>query len=279
MQQLVSVDTTSLSYWWNWGFFLCALWVLMPMVVASILIWKYELSENSEPEGGTTQQCDSSFLVYYNRSWKPCIKGIHPVFLMVFRVIAFCLLFTAMSFDIAIHGFELFFYYTQWTFVLVTIYFGLGSLLSMHGCFYQLKLNGKNKCPSSQDMEKGLYASLVHGANGDGVELLEKLNYPRTSLCFWDSLFQVLFQMTAGAVTITDVIYWCVIFPFMALKDYEMNFLTVVTHSLNAVLLVGDTALNSLVRFLFSLFIISSGHILFLIYQQLMLHSGNFAIQ
>ncbi|EPS62686.1 hypothetical protein M569_12103, partial [Genlisea aurea] len=53
-------------------------------------------------------------------------------------------------------------------------------------------------------------------------------------------------QMTAGAVMITDVVYWIVIFPFMSLRDYEMNFLTVVTHALNIVLLLGDAVLNRL---------------------------------
>lgn len=36
----------------------------------------------------------------------------------------------------------------------------------------------------------------------------------------------LLEQMTAGAVTLTDIVYWCVIFPFMALRDYEMSFVS-----------------------------------------------------
>ncbi|KAL3624262.1 hypothetical protein CASFOL_033078 [Castilleja foliolosa] len=226
MQLLAIVDPTKLSYWLNWSVFLCALWVLTPVVVASYLIWKYEHSDNLD-SGGTAN---------YSISWKPCLKQIHPVFLMVFRVFAFCLLLTAVSFDIAIYGLELFYYYTH-----------LGSLLSMYGCFYHLK----SKCNSSEDMEQGLYVPLAHGENENGAKFLEKLDQTGKSHAlltfgFWNNLFHVLFQMTAGAVTITDFIYWSVIFPFIALRDYEMNFLTVVTHSINAVLLLGDTALNSL---------------------------------
>lgn len=111
MQLLVNDDSTTLSYWLNWRVFLCAIWVLTPMVVASFLIWKYEYSGSLKTEGGRTEEENSSIL--HHRSWKPCLKEIHPVFLLVFRITAFCLLLVALSVDIAIHGFELFYYYTQ----------------------------------------------------------------------------------------------------------------------------------------------------------------------
>ncbi|KAL7140777.1 hypothetical protein ABFS83_08G009600 [Erythranthe nasuta] len=247
MQLLVNGDPTTLSYWLNWRVFLCAVWVLTPMVIASFLIWKYDRSDNLKKSGeGRNQDENSSSL--RNQSWKPCLKEVHPLFLMFFRMIAFCLLLVAVSFDVAIHGFELFYYYTQWTFTLVTIYFGFGSLLSMHGCFHHLKINNSR---ISKDTEQGLYVPIASEADGNGVKLLERFYHPGKSHAllpagFWDNLFQALFQMTAGAVIITDMVYWCVIFPFIVLRDYEMNFLTVVTHTLNAILLLGDTALNSL---------------------------------
>lgn len=111
MQLLVAEDTNTLSYWLNWRVFMCAVWVVTPMIAASFIIWKYESSGNSESNGRRTQQ--ESSLVHYDKSWKPCLKGIHPIFLMVFRMIAFSLLLVALSFDLAIHGAELFYYYTQ----------------------------------------------------------------------------------------------------------------------------------------------------------------------
>ncbi|CAI9273107.1 unnamed protein product [Lactuca saligna] len=53
-------------------------------------------------------------------------------------------------------------------------------------------------------------------------------------------------RITVGAVMLTDGVYWLVIFPFLNISDYEMSFLTVVVHSLNLVLVLGDTAMNSL---------------------------------
>lgn len=100
-------DTTTLSYWLDWRVFLCAIWVLAPMVVASFLIWKYEQSGKSESDAGWSSRVRS------DKSWKPCLKEIHPIFLMCFRLIAFCLLLVALSFDLALHGAELFYYYTQ----------------------------------------------------------------------------------------------------------------------------------------------------------------------
>ncbi|KAK4417788.1 hypothetical protein Salat_2191500 [Sesamum alatum] len=249
MQLLGIDDPTSLSYWLNWRVVLCATWVLPPMIIASFLIWKYEHSDK-ESDGERTQQ-ERSHILHNDESWRPCLKEIHPIFLMFFRMVAFCLLLIALGFDLAFHGVELFFYYTQWTFTLVTIYFGLGSLLSIHGCYHHFKISSSTKCHLSEDMEQGLYMPLAHGVNGNGVKLLERSGHhgkfgALLTSGFWGHLFQILFQMTAGAVTLTDFVYWSVIFPFLNLRDYEMNFLTVVTHSLNAVLLLGDTTLNSL---------------------------------
>ncbi|KAG8384844.1 hypothetical protein BUALT_Bualt04G0160600 [Buddleja alternifolia] len=228
MQLLVSSDPTTLSYWLNWRVFVSAIWVLTSMLVASFIIWKYEHSDNLQSDEERTQQESSRI---YDRSWKPCVEEIHPMFLMFFRLIAFCLLLVAFCFDVALHGFELFYYYTQWTFTLVTIYFGLGSLLSIHGCFHHLRSNSSNKFHASEDSEQGLYVPLKNGGNKTGVKLLESLDHPGkfhilVTSRFWGYLFQVLFQMTAGAVTITDLVYWCLIFPFITLRDYEMNFVS-----------------------------------------------------
>ncbi|XP_051117031.1 uncharacterized protein LOC127241850 [Andrographis paniculata] len=259
MQLLVDGDPTSLSYWLNWRVLLCAVWVLTSMIVAILLIWKYERSEDLESDGETSR------IPRYDDLWKPCVKEIHPIFMMAFRIIAFCLLLVALIIDVSVHGFELFLYYTQWTFTLATIYFGLGSLISMHGCYHYLQRNS-TKYHLPTDVEHGLDVPLAHGKNGNGIRLSGISSYLGKSHDlpnhrFWGFLFQVLYQMTAGAVTITDVVYWGVIFPFMTLRDYEMNLLTVVTHSLNAIFLLGDTALNRLPfpAFRISYFILLTG--------------------
>lgn len=121
MKLLVNDDPTTLSYWLNWRVFLCAVWVLAPMVIAAFIIWKHEHSGNSESDAGGNQQESSH--IRSEKSWKPCLKEIHPVFLLCFRIIAFGLLLIAVSFDLALHGAELFHYYTQWVLLPLVIVF------------------------------------------------------------------------------------------------------------------------------------------------------------
>ncbi|XP_076944811.1 uncharacterized protein LOC143615599 [Bidens hawaiensis] len=95
------------------------------------------------------------------------------------------------------------------------------------------------------DTEIGMYAPLTKPGTDNMVNELGECYYSQ-SAALWGYIFQIIFQMTAGAVMLTDSVYWFVIFPFLTIVDYEMSFLTVVVHSLNIVLLLGDTAMNSL---------------------------------
>ncbi|KAJ4879138.1 Uncharacterized protein Rs2_36192 [Raphanus sativus] len=56
--------------------------------------------------------------------------------------------------------------------------------------------------------------------------------------------YTILFQTCAGAVVLTDIVFWGLIYPFT--KGYRLSFLHVCMHSVNAVFLLGDTCLNSL---------------------------------
>ncbi|XP_071693953.1 uncharacterized protein [Rutidosis leptorrhynchoides] len=227
-------DTTSLNYWLTWKFLLCALWVFSSMIIASFLIWKYEESVNTITFKEVTQQ-KRTWFQYDCEAWMPCIKGIHPVWLMVFRIVSFLLLLAAGVADVTTHGTELFLYYTQWTLTLTTFYFAFGSLLSVYGC-----LNHHKTFHVGPDQD--LFLPLTHKEETTNQQ--EKGHFLTAG--FWGYTFQIIFQMTAGAVVLTDSVYWIVIVPFLTIVGYEMGFLTVVAHSLNLFLLLGDTALNSL---------------------------------
>lgn len=107
-------DTTSLSFWLNWRFLLCAIWVLTPMFISSYLIWKYETPNYSKSDDGDEGTEDERPGILRNEvAWRPCIKEIPPFFLLIFRVTAFCLLSVSLSFDVVVHGADIFYYYTQ----------------------------------------------------------------------------------------------------------------------------------------------------------------------
>ncbi|KAL7614668.1 hypothetical protein Lser_V15G07774 [Lactuca serriola] len=233
MEVVFSGDTTRLSYWLTWDFLLCLSSVFTSTITASILIWKYEGSDNTERTSS----------LYDGESWMPCLKGLSPFWLMGFRMIAFCLILAASIADVATHGTNLFYYYTQWTLILTTIYFLFGSVLSASGCFRKDKnnmYNGHRKDIIDTEQGIGIYMPLNHEVN-----LQEECYFSQTA-AIWGYIFQIVFQITAGAVMLTDGVYWLVIFPFISISDYEMSFLTVVVHSLNLVLVLGDTAMNSL---------------------------------
>ncbi|XP_074344464.1 uncharacterized protein LOC141683628 isoform X3 [Apium graveolens] len=261
MDLLESSDTTSLSYWLNWRFFLCTIWVFIPMLGATFIIWKYEYSYPPKPDEEGTQEDDLWFR-HANNSWMPCVKQIHPICLMMFRIFSFFLILTALVVDVVVRGGSLFHYYTQWTLALVAIYFGFGSLLSIYGCLQHWKIySGSNACNEVVDAEQGSHVSLIQHEAVTGVDMgkypyyQEKYYHFRTasSLVYQVSIFllstatcNLQVYMTAGAVILTDCLYWCVIFPFLTIKDYDFNFFTVMEHSLNAILLISETTLNGL---------------------------------
>ncbi|KAK3032106.1 hypothetical protein RJ639_036320 [Escallonia herrerae] len=184
------------------------------------------------------------------------MKEIRPVYLMAFRIIAFSLLLGTLIAEVVVYGGGINYYYTQWTLTLVTVYFGFGSLFSIYGCFQsQIKCSARHL---AEDAEKGSYVPLTCGGNYNGSKLLRDSNQQgqgKSSILQVDVIcgnaFQVMFQMTAGAVMLTDCVYWSLIFPFLTILDYDVNIvspyrLTVLAHSLNMICLLGETALNCL---------------------------------
>lgn len=45
---------------------------------------------------------------------------------------------------------------------------------------------------------------------------------------------------------LTDCVFWFIIFPFLTVKDYSVNFILIGMHSVNAVFLLGEASLNSM---------------------------------
>ncbi|KAI3726968.1 hypothetical protein L1987_66775 [Smallanthus sonchifolius] len=245
-QPVMGPDTTTSSYWLNWRVLLCCVWLLTAMGMASYLITKYEgplnrKSRNSENDDDDDDD-DYGGVLYDDEIWKPCLKGIHPAWLMIYRIFAFFVLLILITLNAIVDGGGIFYYYTQWTFTLITIYFGIGSLLSIYGCYqYRNKFGGHRS--GELDEEQAEITNLPNAAKYRGPKDHKR---PRQVAGFWGYLFQIMFQMQAGAVVLTDCVFWFIMVPFLAIKDYNLNFLIIIMHSINVVFLIGDTALNSL---------------------------------
>ncbi|KAK8497593.1 hypothetical protein V6N12_037464 [Hibiscus sabdariffa] len=63
---------------------------------------------------------------------------------------------------------------------------------------------------------------------------------------FWGYLMQTIYQTCGGAVILTDLVFWLVIVPFLSNSHLGLNMLMGCMHTVNAVLLILDTLLNSL---------------------------------
>ncbi|KAI7758436.1 hypothetical protein M8C21_001274 [Ambrosia artemisiifolia] len=236
-------DTTTSSYWLNWRGLLCCVWILTAMGIASYLITKYEGASNQKSRHReNVNDEDYGGILYDDEIWKPCLKGIHPAWLMIYRILAFLVLLILIILNAIVDGGSIFYYYTQWTFTLVTIYFGIGSLLSMYGCYqYHNKVGGDRS--EGFDEEQAEITNMPNSAKFAGPN---DHIHPRQVAGILGYVFQIMFQTLAGAVVLTDCVFWLIMVPFLAIKDYNLNFLIINMHSINAVLLVGDTALNSL---------------------------------
>ncbi|CAI9756290.1 unnamed protein product [Fraxinus pennsylvanica] len=173
-----------------------------------------------------------------------------PELLVELEVLTLCNMDLINHADTIIHSAGIFYFYTQWTFTLVTIYFGIGSSISIHGCIrYFHEVDGERD--DGSNAERGSYVAPSLEDKDDLPSMTRSLNHHREPLdCrtadAWEYAFQILFQMCAGAVTLTDSVFWLIIYPFLTGKDYRLHFLVVCMHSVNAVFLLGETFLNRL---------------------------------
>ncbi|VAH72922.1 unnamed protein product [Triticum turgidum subsp. durum] len=226
------MDTTDPGYWLNWRFLLCATWVYSCMALACYLIWKYEgpSSPAGNDEGGDREEARPKVgpgVVYLEDCWKPCLEEIHPAWLLAFRLVSFLFMASVLVSDVIVDGWSVFLF--------VTLYFGLGSVLSFYGCYqYACKM----------DKSVGDHGSYIIAPTGESTyddsiksSCFNKTHDGREIAGFWGYLFQIMFQY---GVLVHSL-------PFSCPESISNEFcLLIGTHSLNALFIIGDTALNSL---------------------------------
>ncbi|KAI4368457.1 hypothetical protein MLD38_017013 [Melastoma candidum] len=253
-------DSTSLSYWLNITFFLSALCVLVPMALASILIWKFEGPRKSRHDA-EERQWNKAGCVGEDELWRTCLKSINPVWLLGYRVFSFVVLLSVISTNVFVDGIGVFYFYTQWTFALVTAYFGIGSWLSINGF---VRSSGRTSCRI--DRERRLYEAAplqerldMNDVPKSSTSIEKSCN--RLSAGVWGYIFQIVYQMSGGAVMLTDSVFWIILYPFLTSKDYHLNTMDVCLHSINAFFLLGDTFLNNMhfPMFRFAYFVMWTG--------------------
>ncbi|XP_021676181.2 uncharacterized protein LOC110661743 [Hevea brasiliensis] len=187
--------------------------------------------------------------------WSSCWKGFHPGWLLATRLVSFLVMAGFLMWDIEEWDATIFVYYTEWTFALVMVYFALATVISGYGCWLVSK-----QLPSENEETAGFLRTDVEDNETTNSTTLRKKEIKgtiklqshyaeeaiRLRAGFWGYLMQTIFQTCAGAVILTDIVFWCIIVPFGSNAHLGLNVLMGCMHTLNAAFLLLDTALNSL---------------------------------
>ncbi|XP_021769972.1 uncharacterized protein LOC110734222 [Chenopodium quinoa] len=234
----------SVDYWMKWQVPVCGLIIVIPAAVAINLIKKR--IRNGEDE---TQNLKQSKLIL----WVPCWRNLNPKWLLLYRASAFITMAYLLYQMILFSGLFAFYFYTQWTFALVMVYFAIGIIISAQGCFMTSTEKGparsaeKDKfLKNGSDSSKS--AAALGSKKGEGSSSLQNhdSNDEAQGVGFLGSLMLIVYQISAGASVLTDLVFWCILVPMMAGKQFELTLLIGFIHSLNAVFLVIDSLLNAL---------------------------------
>ncbi|KAL3531560.1 hypothetical protein ACH5RR_010882 [Cinchona calisaya] len=230
------------DYWLRWQVPVCALVFLVPTLVSLILIRK-------------RRRASSGHLLHHHHLWIPCWRNLHPRWLLYYRALA-CLTMTFLLYQIVqSFGFLVFFFYTQWTFALVVVYFALATIISARGCsiysttttFAQSQSEQhKDRFSKNNSEEEETKDDQSKGKQGKGFIMYQSQVPIDQQAGFWGNLMLSIYQTCAGAVMLTDIVFWCLLLPFMSGEHFQLTLLIAYMHSVNAVFLILDSALNSL---------------------------------
>ncbi|XP_023734903.1 uncharacterized protein LOC111882768 isoform X2 [Lactuca sativa] len=118
----------------------------------------------------------------------------------------------------------------------------LGTIISAHGCWMHFK---EPPLPN-QNQERDKFLKKDSSSFKDN-EASNSINLQfNQEAGFWGNLMQNVYQTCAGAVVLTDLVFWCLLLPFQSGDGFKLTLLIGCMHSLNAVFLLLDSALNSL---------------------------------
>ncbi|KAF8394727.1 hypothetical protein HHK36_020944 [Tetracentron sinense] len=197
-----------------------------------------------------------SGLVSSTQLWTSCWKGVHPIWLLGLRMVAGLVMAGILVWDVRRYDSSIFVYYTEWTFTLVIVYFALGTIISAHGCWTHSKEPVAKNEESSEFLKRDLeeckstttITFRTYGIRGT-VKLQNHHDQEETEqkgAGFLGYLMQTIYQTCAGAIMLTDLVFWFLIVPFLSTERLGLNLLMGCMHTLNAVFLLLDTALNNL---------------------------------
>ncbi|KAM7495767.1 hypothetical protein LguiA_020181 [Lonicera macranthoides] len=227
-------ETVGIEYWLKWQVAVCALIFIIPSVVSLILITR------------------SQRLINSTNLWLPCWTNLNPLWLLLYRAFALLSMAFLLYQTVLAFGFFVFYFYTQWTFALVMVYFALGTIVSARGCWMYSKTpfaqNGERDKFLKKYSEENTTSQSTTTFKGKETKSQGHNIHPQIDqrAGILEKLMLSVYHTCAGAVMLTDIVFWCLLLPFMTGDNFRLTLLIGCMHSLNAVFLLLDSALNSL---------------------------------
>ncbi|KAL6525873.1 hypothetical protein OROMI_030268 [Orobanche minor] len=228
------------KYWLQWQVVVCALIFILPTAIAIRLGLLRKKRDLVDPVD----------------LWATCWRNLHPRWLLIYRAFAFLAMALLLYDTVAAFGFFVFFFYTQWTFTLVMVYFALATIVSVRGCSIHVSKNTQTREKDKfleNDSEGIKYGTELASKEKESKVFvkLEQVNHasmPVKELGFLENFLLIVYQTCAGAVMLTDIVFWCLLLPFMTDENFQLTLMIGCMHSVNAVVLILESALNRLVK-------------------------------
>ncbi|XP_052173850.1 uncharacterized protein LOC127789034 isoform X2 [Diospyros lotus] len=130
----------------------------------------------------------------------------------------------------------------------------LATFISARGCWIHSRKRFTDETMSSEFLKK---SSKENESDGTSFLNPEETNHAIKSqshhskkanvhtVGFLEHLMQAIYQTCAGAVMLTDIVFWCLLVPFLLGDKFQLTLLIGSIHSVNAVFLILDSVLNS----------------------------------
>ncbi|BBN01265.1 hypothetical protein MPTK1_2g06010 [Marchantia polymorpha subsp. ruderalis] len=234
----------------HWPFFACLLVVIVYVSLAIKFVRQYEgpgrpRGRMQDPYMGVWAIGDLDG----GELWKCCWGALHPGWLFGFRLVAFCYFLPQVLYNFYMEGFWMFYFYTQWTFILLIAYFGVAAWISAVHC---LKLNRDRAKTSSNSREEIVKLTAPDSTSGELSDIKDDIANTSCTDKVTESpglvgyVMQVFFQVAATAVMMTDFVYWLILVPYVLPKTFKHTFIDINMHFVNAIFLIIEISLNSL---------------------------------
>ncbi|KAL2642034.1 hypothetical protein R1flu_009621 [Riccia fluitans] len=234
----------------HWPFFGCLAVIVLYIIFAIKFLRQYE--GPGRPRGSKAHPYMGVFTVADldgAELRKSCWNAVHPRWLLGFRLFAFCYLLSLILINLYAEGFWMFNFFTQWTFSLLTAYFGVAAWVTYKHCL-QLKygetesntetLEEQIKLTSEDSMSLKLFDTKVDSSKPQAFR--NEITSPGRV----GYVMQIMFQVAGAAVLMTDSVYWLILVPYVLPKSFQHNFIDINLHCVNAVLLAIEILLNDM---------------------------------